>query len=128
MRIGVWALAVVGVAVVCGQGRAQSNLTTTPLGGPSPTTIQNVPINVSKLSVAPAMVPSTSNFSFAGFFRRFSIPGTTPTQGISPLPGPSSFPKYPSAKMIGTPPTLLGDPKSASPFQPMKPITMVVGQ
>jgi hypothetical protein len=126
MRIGIWALAAIGVAIVSAPARAQTGLTTTPLGGPSPSTVVNKPIDVSALAVVPAMATTSSKFNLTNFFRRISIPGFN--NGVSPLPGPSSFPKYPSARMIGAPPTLIGDPKSASPFQPVMPITMTVGQ
>ena len=74
------------------------------------------------------MATRTNTFTFSNFMHKFSLPGFPAINGVSPLPGPSSFPTYPSAKMIGTPPTLIGDPKSASPFQPVKPITMTIGQ
>jgi hypothetical protein len=82
-----------------------------------------VPIDMSNLVVAPSMTTTQSRFSFAGIFRRLTTPGAQPLQGVSPLPSPSSFPTYPNATMVGTPPYQLGNPAAARfPFLPVIPI------
>jgi hypothetical protein len=124
MRIGVCAGAVLCAAAAVGPARAQSGASTI-LGGPPPSAIRQVPIDTSKLVVAPSMTTSQSAFSLTGIFRRITSPGLPTSQGVSALPSPSSFPstRYPSGKMVGTPPYQLGNPQAARfPFLPVIPI------
>jgi hypothetical protein len=123
MRKHVW-LAVALCAAGAGQARAQSGASTI-LGGPAPSDITFKPIDTSNLVVAPTMSATTSRFSFGNLLRRLSFTGGPTVKGVSPLPAPSSFPstRFPSAKMVGAPPSLIGDPNlSKSPFQPVMPI------
>jgi hypothetical protein len=122
MRIGVCAAAALGVAMATGSARAQSSFATV-LGGPPTSAIQNKPIDMSNLVVAPNMATNQSNFSFSSIFRHLSITGAKPIQGVSALPKPSSFPTYPNGQMVGTPPYQLGAPAAARfPFLPVIPI------
>jgi hypothetical protein len=122
MRFGVCAVAVLGIAVLAAPARAQNSFATV-LGGPPPSAIQNKPIDMSNMVVAPSMSTSRSNFSFSSIFRHLSITGAKPVQGVSALPSPSSFPTYPNARMVGTPPYQLGNPMAARfPFLPVMPI------
>jgi hypothetical protein len=122
MRIGICALAALGAAVAAGPVRAQSGASTI-LGGPPPSAIRQVPVDTTRLVVAPTLASSQNTFSFVSLFRRITIPGASSTRGISPLPSPGSFPSYRSGRMVGTPPYQLGDPKAAKhPFQPVLPV------
>jgi hypothetical protein len=77
--------------------------------------------------VAPATMSTSSQFSFTSLVRRLSFTSGRPTQAMSPFPSPSSFPSFPSAKMAGKPPILIGDPSlSKNPFQPVQPTSMTV--
>jgi hypothetical protein len=130
MRKGVWA-AVVLCAAAAGQARAQSGASTI-LGGPAPSEMKMVPIDMSNLVVAPTLTAQTQRFNFSTLLRKLTFTGSPTTTGVSPLPSPSSFPTYPNGKMVGAPPYKLGDPRAAKfPFQPVPPIlnpTPVGGQ
>jgi hypothetical protein len=121
MRNGVWAVIVL-CAVAASQARAQSGASTI-LGGPPPGDIQFKPIDMGNLVVAPSMTGTTQRFNFSSLLRKLTFTGSPTTTGISPLPSPSSFPTYPNAKLVGTPPYQLGDPRAAKyPFKPVPPI------
>jgi hypothetical protein len=123
MRIGVWA-AVALCAAAAGQARAQSGASTI-LGGPPPSAITFKPIDMSNLVATPAMSAQQTRFNFSAILRKLTFTGSPTTLGVSPLPSPGSFPstKFPSAKMVGTPPQLIGNPNlSKSPFQPVMPV------
>jgi hypothetical protein len=125
MRTRTWIGAVVCLVVAAAPARAQSQASTL-LGGVSPSAIVQKPIDMANV-VAPATIPTQSRFSFTSLVRRLSFTSGRPTQAISPFPSPSSFPSFPSAKMAGKPPILIGDPNlSANPFQPVAPTTMTV--
>ncbi len=124
MRIGVWGAAAICAVVAIGPVRAQSAASTI-LGGPSPASIQFKPIDMSSVVATPNLPTQNTSFNFANMLRRFTLPGVTTNQGVSPLPPPSSFPStsYPNAQMVGTPPYQLGDPKAARfPFLPVIPV------
>jgi hypothetical protein len=124
MRIGTWIAAAVGLAAVAAPARAQSQASS--LFGVSPSSIVQKPIDMSTV-VSAAMPAQPNRFSFSSIIRKLSFSSGKPTVGVSPLPPPSSFPTFPSAKLVGTPPTLIGDPKaSKSPFQPVQPTTMTL--
>jgi hypothetical protein len=123
MRNGVWA-AVALCAAAAGQARAQSGASTI-LGGAAPSSLTFKPIDMSNMVVAPGMSAQQTHFNFSSILRKLSFSNGPPTLGVSPLPSPGSFPstKFPSAKMVGAPPQLIGDPKrSQNPFQPVMPI------
>jgi hypothetical protein len=121
MRKCVWATVAI-CAVAAGQARAQSGASTI-LGGPPPSAMQFKPIDMSNVVVAPAMSAQQTRFNFSNILRKLTFSGSPSTRGISPLPPASSFPTYPSGKMVGAPPYQLGDPKAAKhPFQPVMPI------
>jgi hypothetical protein len=123
MRIGVWA-AVALCAAAAGEARAQSGASTI-LGGAPPSSITFKPIDMSNLIVAPAMSAQQTHFNFSTVLRKLTFTNGPTTLGVSPLPSPSSFPstRFPTAKMVGTPPQLIGNPNlSKSPFQPVMPI------
>jgi hypothetical protein len=123
MRVGVWAAVILCAAAIAAPARAQNNPFATALGGPPPANIQFKPIDMSNLVVAPAMPAQQSRFNFSALIRKLTFTSSPNTRGVSPLPPPSAFPTYPDAKMIGTPPYQLGDPKAAKhPFQPVLPI------
>jgi hypothetical protein len=124
MRIGVLAATAICAIAATGTARAQSGASTI-LGGAAPSSIQFKPIDMSSVVATPTLTTQNSNFSFSTLLRRFSIPGLPAKQGISPLPAPSTFPStsYTNAKMVGTPPYQLGDPRAARfPFLPVIPV------
>ncbi|HEY1375240.1 MAG TPA: hypothetical protein VGF55_00510 [Gemmataceae bacterium] len=124
MRVGVWVAAAVGLAAAAAPARAQTPFATV-LGGPPPSAIQQVPIDMSNVVVAPSLPDRQSRFNFSAILRRLTPSGFPTLTGVSPLPAPGTFPstKYPSAKMVGAPPYQLGDPRAAKfPFQPVMPI------
>src|SRR5262249_8379334 len=123
MRVGVWAAEILCAAAIAGPTRAQDNPFATVLGGPPPSHLTFKPRDISNLVVAPAMPAQQSRFNFSALIRKLTFTDSIKTRGVSPLPPPSAFPTYPDAKMIGTPPYQLGDPKAAKfPFQPVLPI------
>jgi hypothetical protein len=126
MRYGVWAAAGLCAAWAAGPARAQTGSAATILGGASPSSIVFQPIDMkSVIAPSPALQAGQGRFNFSALFNKFSMPSPTPIRGTSALPAPSSFPstRYPSFKMLGTPPRLLGNPNlSKSPFQPVMPI------
>ncbi len=122
MRIGICAGAALCMALACRSARAQSGGSTV-LGGAAPTALQFKPIDMTNVVVAPSLTTSQNPFSFGNIFRRLTIPGGTPLQGVSALPSPSSFPTYTNARMVGTPPYQIGNPMAARfPFLPVIPI------
>jgi hypothetical protein len=129
MRVGVWAAAGLCALAVAVPARAQnqSNPFAATLSGVQPSAITFKPIDMSTMVVNPAQSTTQGRFTLTSLFKRFTIPGFPTTKAVMPLPDPSSFPTYPSAKMVGTPPTLIGNPDlSKSPFQPAMPTTMTL--
>jgi hypothetical protein len=122
MRNGVWAAVTIWAIAATNPAHAQSSLNN-PLGGPSPANIQFKPIDMSTVVATPSLATQNNTFSFSNLFHRLTVPGAKPLQGVSPLPSPSSFPTYPNAQMVGTPPYQLGNPAAARfPFLPVIPI------
>jgi hypothetical protein len=119
MRYGVWAAIIVCATLATGPARAQTSL-----GGVDPSAMKFQPIDMKNVVVAAPIPSQQSRFSFSNMFRRMSIPGLRQT-GVSPLPPPASFPTYSSGKMVGAPPTMIGNPKG-NILQPVMPTTMSV--
>jgi hypothetical protein len=123
MRTGVWAAAVVCAVGVVSSAQAQG-LSTTPLGGVPPSAIVNKPIDMSRvIAPMPALPAQQNRFNFSAIFNKRILPAFPSKRGVSPLPSPSTFPKYQDFKIVGAPPRFIGDPKmTSSPFKPVMPI------
>ena len=126
MRFGVWAAAGLCAAWAATPAHAQSVSPATVMGGVSPSSLVFKPLDMKTLiAPSPAITAQQGRFNFSTLFNKLATPSPTPIRGASALPAPSSFPStaYPSFKMLGKPPTLLGNPNlSKSPFQPVMPI------
>lgn len=119
MRSSILGLAALAFLALPQSAAAQSGASTI-LGGVSPKSIVQKPIDTSKVIVpSPAISAQQNRFNFTSLFSKLSVPDFPIKRGISPQPIPSTFPstKYNPFKMVGTPPMLIGDPKkSAQPI------------
>jgi hypothetical protein len=112
MRAPVGLIALVGLVGLTRPAMAQASPSTF-LGGVSPSSLISKPIDTSHaIAPNPGLSAQQSRFSFATLFRKMS-PGFPSQRGMSAMPIPSSFPSssYNPFKMVGSPPTLIGDPK-----------------
>ena|SRR5438105_15773284 len=115
MRAKLYAAALLGLAGLTGPAAAQSSSPSSILSGVTPSSIVNKPIDTGNAIVPPrAVTIGQSKFTFSSLFSKLPVPGAQRVQGVSPLPAPSSFPSFNPFKMVGAPPRLIGDPKTAA--------------
>lgn len=115
-------LGVVAVAALAARAPAQSQAATI-LGGASPLNVQFQQVDTSRTTVpTPGLAATQGNrFNFSAIFNKLIVPSAQKVRGVSPLPSPSSFPKYQDFKLVGTPPFPLA-PRGGSPIQPVAPV------
>ena len=107
-------MAIVGLLGLARPAAAQTT-NSTMLGGVSPSSLTFKAIDTSTaIAPSPGLAAQQNRFSFAALFRKMT-PGFPSQRGMSALPIPSTFPSsnYNPFKMVGSPPTLIGDPKTS---------------
>jgi hypothetical protein len=128
MRTAMGVLGLIGFFAWTGSAAAQGSASTI-LGGAAPSSIVFKPIDTSHaLAPNPGLAAQQNRFNFSSIFKRLTP--TFPSQrGLSAMPIPSTFPStsYNPFKMVGSPPRLIGDPKTmAMPISVPTPFTPTV--